>query len=43
MFGRNDFLPTFAHLFLRVIIAKAEITIINCKSRSSSAGRAADL
>ena len=43
MFGRNDFLPTFAHLFLRVITAKAEITIINWKSRSSSAGRAADL
>lgn len=43
MFGRNDFLPTFAHLFLRVIIAKAVITIKKGKSRSSSAGRAADL
>lgn len=43
MFGRNEFLPTFAHLFLRVIIAKANITVKNWKSRSSSAGRAADL
>ena len=43
MFGRNDFLPTFAHLFLRVIDAKVTYTISNWKSRSSSAGRAADL
>ena len=43
MFGRNDFLPTFAHLFLRVIDTRVASTIKNWKSRSSSAGRAADL